>query len=402
MRLSYKFLLRLTPSQQAQASSLNGSCRFLFNEGLTFAKSAWVEKRHQLAWRDLAGRLNDLKAKFPWLDETPTQTLHQALWDLDHSLKSLYAATLPSDSHPRFRFKKKSRGGTFRVSHGIVVGPALSRQIGTLFLPGLGWVKYRRPRPIGGKILYAVVKLNAEKWYVSLCCTDVPFPMPSPVQSAVGIDLGIASFATLSDGIRVESPRPLVKLARKLATAQRRLNKKEEHSRNWIKAKSKVSKVHARIPHVRWDFLHKASTRIVKNHAVVVMEKLDIRSMLSRQTQAAPCLGGRRRNSRGLNRAIGDQGWYQFQRLLRYKLESRKSALILVRPNHTSQTCSECGDCASGNRLTQSEFLCGRCGFATNADLNAAKNILAAGHVAKACGGTALWAPLKQETRNLE
>jgi putative transposase len=213
--------------------------------------------------------------------------------------------------------------------------------------------------------------------------------------------MGVKRFATLSDGSFIEPLSSFRKLEKKLAREQRKLSRKERFSKNWNKQREKVSQVHIKIADARNDFLHKVSTTISKNHAVVVLEDLRISNM-SKSAKGKKDNPGRNVKAKsGLNKAILDQGWSEFRRQLEYKETWLGGKVISVPPQYTSQTCPVCGCVASENRLTQAVFFCVHCGYRENADFVAASNILAAGHAVSACGDTGAIRLLAQESPRL-
>jgi putative transposase len=210
-----------------------------------------------------------------------------------------------------------------------------------------------------------------------------------PASSIVGIDVGVAQFATLSDGTVMPCAHSYRRHQQRLAFLQRRMSRKKKFSRNWVKAKARVQQLHHKIANLRRDHLHKASSAICKSHAVVVIEDLKVRNMSASAagTVDAPGRNGRNvRSKAGLNRSILDQGWHEFRRQLEYKQSWLGGWVVAVPPQNTSRTCSCCGHVAAGNRATQSKFECVECGHCENADLNAARNIQAAGHAVLAGG----------------
>jgi putative transposase len=172
----------------------------------------------------------------------------------------------------------------------------------------------------------------------------------------------------------------------RLKRLQRRLSRKQKFSRNWVKAKARIQKLQSHIGNVRRDHIHKTSHAISKNHAIVVVEDLRIRNMSASAAGTNEAPGRNGRAKAGLNRSILDQGWFEFRRQLDYKLDWRGGELLAVPAYNTSRTCSCCGNVAAENRQTQAVFQCVSCGYRANADTNAARNILAAGHAALACG----------------
>jgi putative transposase len=204
--------------------------------------------------------------------------------------------------------------------------------------------------------------------------------------SAIGIDMGVASFATFSDGTSVEPPNFFRKYEKKLKFRGRSLSRKKKFSNNWRKEKHRLNRVHKKIKDCSRDFLHKLTTDIGKNHALVVMEDLQVKNMSKSASGTVENSGKNVKAKSGLNKSILDQGWFEFRRQLEYKLTRRGGKLLLIPPQYTSQKCSHCGHIAKEHRKSQARFRCCNCSFEVNADCNAAINILAAGHAVIACG----------------
>jgi putative transposase len=176
------------------------------------------------------------------------------------------------------------------------------------------------------------------------------------------------------------------------------MSRKVKFSNNWKKAKRKVQNLHSRIANIRRDYLHKVSTTISKNHAMIVIEDLKVANMSKSASGTVSQHGHNVRAKSGLNRSILDQGWYELRRQLEYKQLWRGGQVLAINPAYTSQECACCGHAAKENRLLQSQFECQECGYTENADINGARNILAAGHAALTCGDMAvLGRPMKQE-----
>jgi putative transposase len=204
--------------------------------------------------------------------------------------------------------------------------------------------------------------------------------------SAIGVDVGIARFATLSDGTFLAPLNSFKRHQQRLAKYQRRMSRKVKFSNNWKKEKAKVQKVHTAIANARKDFLHKATTPISQNHAMVAIEDLQVGNMSRSSKGTAEQHGKRVKQKAALNRAILDQGWSEFRRQLEYKMQWSAGMLIAVRAHHTSQTCPDCGHVAADNRRTQSLFLCVASGYTQNADVVGAMNVLERGKRLLACG----------------
>ena len=172
----------------------------------------------------------------------------------------------------------------------------------------------------------------------------------------------------------------------RLARYQRRMSRKVKFSSNWKKAKAKVQKIHTGIANARKDFLHKATTTISQNHALVCIEDLQVKNMSRSSKGNSEQHGKKVAQKSGLNRSILDQGWGEFKRQLAYKVQWHGGILLAVPPHHTSQTCPCCGNVSKDNRLTQAKFLCVDCGYENHADVVGAINVLERGYRLLACG----------------
>jgi putative transposase len=247
-----------------------------------------------------------------------------------------------------------------------------------IFLPKLGWLRYRNSRKVLGEVKNVTVTFSAGKWFVSIQ-TEREVAQPTPKGGAVGIDMGTKRFATLSDGTFYAPLNSFKRHETALRKAQQSLSRKVKFSNNWKKAKAKVQKIYARIANVRRDFLHKTSTAICKNHAIVCIEDLRVRNMSKSAAGTVDAPGKNVRAKSGLNKSILDQGWYEFRRQLAYKLAWNGGHLIIVPPHNTSRTCPNCGHVSADNRRTQAKFACMACGYENHADVVGAINILSRG-----------------------
>jgi putative transposase len=255
---------------------------------------------------------------------------------------------------------------------------------------GLGWIKFRKSRDILGTVKNCTIGFDGGHWFISFQ-TERQIETPKhPSSSMVGLDLGVTRFFTLSDGT-VEEPVSSFKTHQhRLAKAQRALSRKVKFSANWKKQKVRINRIHTRIANVRRDTLHKTSTTLSKNHAMIVIEDLKVSNMSRSAKGTAEDPGTKVAAKSGLNRSILDQGWHEFRRQLTYKQDFRGGEVLAVPAHHTSQTCPTCQHVSAENRKTQACFECVDCGFSENADLVGAVNIKARGHRVLACGETAL------------
>ncbi|WP_038168305.1 RNA-guided endonuclease TnpB family protein [Thiomonas sp. FB-Cd] len=384
---AFKYELMATGEQQRQMRRFAGSCRVVFNEALALQKTRHERGEQKLgyaglckeltAWRNGAPLPSGRVA--PWLAEAPIHPLQQALKDLDRAYTHFFAkrADFP-------RFKKKGQGASFRYPDPKQI--KLDAGNSRIALPKLGWLRYRNSRDVLGAVRNVTVSSSGGTWFVSIQTErEVEQPIPSATR-AIGIDVGIARFATFSDGAFLPPLNSFRTHAVRLARYQRAMSRKVQFSKNWHKAKRRVQTLHTRIANARRDDLHKATTTISQNHAMVWIEDLQVRNM-SRSaagTAERPCRNVRAKS--GLNKSILDQGWAEFRRQLDDKLQWSGGWLVAVPPHNTSRTCPDCGHIAADNRRTQAQFRCVACGYANHADVVGAMNILARGHRVAACG----------------
>jgi putative transposase len=387
---AFKYELRPDGQQKRHLARFAGSCRVVFNEALRLqqthheAGGQFINyvalAKHLTAWRNGAPLPSGRIA--PWLKEAPVHPLQHALKDLERAYKNFFAkrAAFP-------RFAKKGRKDSFRYPDPKQI--KFDQGNSRLFLPKLGWLRYRNSRDALGVVKNATVSLSGGKWFVSIQ-TEREVEQPTPqASSGIGIDVGITRFATMSDGTFLAPLDSFKKHEERLARYQRKMSRKTKFSSNWKKAKAKVQRIHARIGNARRDYLHKATTTISKNHAMVCIEDLQVRNMSRSAAGTIEKPGKNVRAKSGLNKAILDQGWFEFRRQLDYKLAWAGGWLIAVPPQNTSRTCPACGHVSAANRQTQAQFACVECGFGENADVVGAINILARGHRVAACGESA-------------
>jgi putative transposase len=357
-----------------------GACRFVYNQALAWQKAQYEkDPNNKFSYATLANLLPSWK-KDPastWLVDSPSQTLQQALKNLETGYRNFFAkrADFP-------RFKRKGQGDSFRYPQGCKLEQGNNR----VYLPKLGWMRYRNSRAVLGEVKNITVSQKNGKWFASIQTEREAEQAVHPSNSVAALDLGIAQFATLSTGEVFAPINSLRTKQARLARYQRAMSHKVKFSKNWLKAKSKVSKLHSTIANIRKDYLHKTSTTISKNHAIIAIEALKVGNM-SKSVKGTTDKKGRNVKAKsGLNKAILDQGWFEFRRQLEYKQAWLGGQVIAVPPQYTSQKCACCGHTEKANRTTQAKFECVACGHAENADINAARNILAAGLAVLACG----------------
>ncbi len=376
---SFQYELRPDGQQTRQMRRFVGACRFVFNKALALQQERRAAGEKKLTYAQLCQTLMVWKKQpeLLWLNDAPSQPLQQALKNLERAYTNFFEkrAAFP-------RFKKKGQSESLRYPQGV----QLDQANGRIFLPKLGWIRLRLSRPVVGTLKNVTISLRTGKWFVSIQTErEVEQPVPQAT-SAIGIDMGIARFATFSDGDFLAPLNSFKRHQVRLARYQRRMARKVKFSNNWKKAKAKVQKIHTCIANCRNDFLHKATAAISQNHALVCIEDLQVSNM-SKSAQGSKDKPGKNVKAKsGLNRSIMDQGWHEFRRQLMYKLEWAGGMLVAVPPHNTSRTCPCCGHISPENRRTQAKFLCVQCGYQNHADMVGAMNILERGLRLLACG----------------
>ena len=393
IKKAYKFRLKPNAEQLSQLHHYVGACRFLWNKILAMNLDR-LAAHQSLIWyheADFWSKLWKRSEDYAFLKEVPAHCLQQKLKDLDKAFRDAFDKTQPLKRLPNFKKRGLNDSIRFPDPKQFLID---NRRIK---LPKLGWIGFVKSQDIAGDLRNATISRIAGDWYISI---QVEQEVLEPVHSsntAIGIDVGIAHFASLSDGRSIDSPHAYRSLEKILAKAQKKLAKKKRFSQNWRKLQKRIQKLHRKIANCRHDFLNKLSTLLSKSHALIVLEDLKISNMSKSAKGSIDAPGTNVKAKSGLNKSILDQGWGEFKRQLEYKLDWLGGILVKVNPKHTSQRCNVCGHTEKGNRLSQSEFKCLACGHLENADINAAKNILAAGHAVLACGETGLPDSMKQE-----
>lgn len=374
----YRFRLYPTPEQEARLRQWEGALRFLWNIMLEQRLHAYgrckVDRKYPNGVSQ-SREVTELRAMLPWLDDVPRSACTKVVNDLESAWQRCFARL---GERPRFKTKGRhamgvveSKGGKFRIEG--------SRLDGALVFPKLGSVRAVVHRPLNGTPKRAAIVRDGDQWFVSVMVErEVPDPAPSTLPP-VGVDRGVAAILATSDGRTVSNPHIGERLQPRVARAQRAAARKQKGSNNQQKARAKVARLQRKARRQREHFLHGLSLDLAKNHGTVVMEKLNVQGMTASAAGTVEEPGTNVRQKAGLNRAILDAGWGRLALFTRYKLAERGGRLIEVPAAYSSQTCGACGVIDAESRRSQSEFRCTVCGYENNADVNAARVILARG-----------------------
>ncbi len=370
------FVYKLKPiaSQERKFRQYAGVCRLVYN--LALEQRAIWGKSHGCNFYTAASDLKDLRAEFDFVREVSQTAQTQALRDLDTAFKNFYARRSGFPS-PR----KKKLNDTFRFVGREVHVRKVSRRWSEVRLPKIGWVKFRDTRPLRGEIRNATISLTPLGWHISIMC-QYEIDDPTPIDRCVGIDRGVVVPMMLSDGTSYTLPASMVSGNKLHRRVQRMTSRRKRGSKRWLKSVRRASKLKAKEARIRVHWQHEVTTAIAQNYGYVAMEALKTKNMTRSARGSLDEPGRMVKQKSGLNRVILNIGWFGLQQKLKYKLESQGGLLTLVNPAYTSQTCSKCKIVDKEGRKNQASFVCPSCGFACNADLNAAININNRGNTA--------------------
>jgi putative transposase len=361
VKRAYKYRFYPTPEQAEQLNRTFGCVRLVYNKALDERIRAYATGRRSISYAESSAALTEWKrgAELAFLNEVSSVPLQQALRHLHAAYTAFFAKRA---RYPRFKSKRKSRASAeytrsaFRWRDGQLTLAKMDAPLN---------IVWSRPLPDGTVPSTVTVSRDAAgRWYVSLLVEDPTVQPLPPVDTAVGVDAGLTSLVTLSTGEKVTNPRHERADRQRLAKAQRDLARKEKGSNNRAKARHKVARIHARIADRRRDHLHKLSTRLVRENQTVVIEDLTVRNMM--------------RNHR-LARAISDAAWSDLRAMLKYKAAWYGRTLVVIdRWFPSSKLCADCGQLTESLPLHIRTWQCS-CGATHDRDINAAKNLLAAG-----------------------
>lgn len=357
MILSHKIRLDPNNVQETYFRKAAGTSRFAYNWGLDQWKSRY-ESGETVTEASVRKTLTQLKKEdgYHWIGEVSSWVPKYAIKNLGLAFQNFFRRVRQGETPGYPKFKKRGVGDSFRIDNGGGIKVDGRR----IKIPTLGWARMRESLRFEGRVVQAVVSRSGEHWYVSIAVDVGDAFGESQAKGIIGLDLGIKDTITGSHGRKLNSPKPLRKMLKKLKFLQRSLSRKVKGSKNYEKAKRKVNRLHRKIANIRLDFLHKTSTRIVRRWKDVVIEDLNVSGMLKNHKLA---------------RAISDESWSELRRQLTYKVKMTGSRLWVVdRFYPSSKLCSSCGE-KSQFGLGTRNWTCDSCGSTHDRDVNAARNL---------------------------
>jgi putative transposase len=362
----YQTELDLNNEQRTACLQHAGASRFAYNWGLVRSIEVYRTTGKRPSAIDLHRELNALKkTDIPWAYEVSKCAFQEALRDLDNAYQHFFRRMkLKKQGKLKGKvgfpkFKKRSKAiGSFRLTGSITVFPDVVQlpRLGRLRLHEHGYI------PTDAKVLSATVSEKAGRWFVSIQVQeeqDTPIPTAT---TAIGVDLGIKTLATLSDGTLFENPRALKHAQKKLKRLERAKSRRKKGSKSRVKVRKAIAKTHARITNIRKDTTHKLTSHLAKNYALVAIEDLHVNGMLKNHKLA---------------QAVSDSNFGEIRRQLEYKAAWQGSHVVVIdRFYPSSKTCSGCGSVKLELKLSERTFVCEHCGLVIDRDVNAAINLL--------------------------
>jgi putative transposase len=360
MQKAYKYRVSPTKGQQRIINKMFEECRWLYNKALATRKSAWEERQESLRLYDTINLLPAWKAERPSLKIVHSQVLQNVQVRVDLAFKAFFRRIKAGEEPGYPRFKGSGRYDSITYPQ---YGNGARLEGNTLILSKIGSIKVILHRPVESRIKTVTLRRSATgKWYVSFSVETEPQPLALS-EAAIGVDVGLSSFATLSSGEKIANPRFFRSEEHELKKVQRKLSKAEKGTPERAKRRKVVSRVHERITNRRWNFAHQESRKLIARFGILAFEDISAGGMLKNH-----CLA----------KSIADAAWNQFVLVTTSKAEEAGRRVVLVDPRHTSQRCSRCGQLVRKD-LSVRVHACPVCGLVIDRDENASINILALG-----------------------
>lgn len=365
---AYRYRFYPTPEQEQLLRCTLGCVRLVYNKALHTRTEGWYERQERVDYKQTSGILTQWKKQedLQFLNEVSCVPLQQGLRNLQKAFTNFWAGRA---KYPNF--KKKRSGGSAEFTRS-----AFKWKGGQLWLAKCSEplpIHWSRTLPKGCEPSTVTVRLDARaRWFISLLVEEPTVQSLPRIEKAVGIDAGITSLIATSDGEHIANPKYFKRLKCKLRQAQKALSRKVKDSNNREKARHQVARIHAKVADARCDFLHKLTTRLVRENQTIAVEDLAVKNMMKNHKLA---------------QAIADASWSELVRQLEYKCQWYGRTLVKIdRWFPSSKRCHHCGHVVDKLPLDVREWTCPECRTYHNRDINAAQNILAAGLAVIVCG----------------
>jgi putative transposase len=382
LRKTFKYKLNPTPQQERELEGALDLCCWLYNVALEHRKTAFERRHVSISRYEQEAELKEIRAEFPEYAAIHSHVLQDVLARLDKTYQAFFRRVKAGEKagYPRFRSRSRYNSLTYKE-----FGNGAALDNGFLILSKIGRIAVRWSRTIEGTPKTVTVWREADGYYVCFSCADIPIePLPATGQET-GIDVGLASFATLSTGEHIVNPRHYRKAERRLKTAQRCVSRRKKGSHRRRKAVTCLARAHLKVQRQRRDFHHKEALKLVQQHDTIYLEDLQVANLV--------------RNHR-LAKSISDASWARFRAILEAKAAYAGRRVVAVPPAYTSQDCSGCGRRVRKS-LSMRTHVCPNpdCGLVLDRDENAARNRERAGQALR--GGVAVAASENRESVGL-
>lgn len=385
MMKSFKYRIYPTRKQSSALQWTLDRCRELYNAALQERREAWKMSKVKISAFDQINDLPEIKHEIrPEYQEIGAHVLQDVIKRVDKAYKGFFSRLKKGQTlgYPRFQGRDRYDSFTFPDLQGWKLIPG-EKGKDKLALSGIGHIKIKLHRPVEGKIKTTTIKREGDQWYVVFACEVERVPQLAYSDEAIGIDLGLKTFATLSNGATIENPRYFRKGEKKLAKAQQALARKKRGSKRRKKAVKAVARAHRKVRNQRRDFHHKESHNLVRCYETIVFEDIQPANLSKapkpKQDENGKYLPNGASAKGGLNKSILDAGWSTFIAMCEYKAECAGLTVLRVDPKYTSQICSGCGVKGPHKDLSERTHTCSSCGHVLDRDHNAALNILKRG-----------------------
>jgi len=363
MRKTFKYRIYPTKKQRSIMELMLEECRWLYNQFLYERKTKWEQNKLNISCYDQNNSLKNMKLQRPSLSLVHSQVLQDISKRVDLAFRAFFRRCKSGEKPGYPRFKGKGVYDSFTYPQYNIKSPSF-RFIDDnhIKLAKIGMVKTKKHRKVLGNMKICIVrKTSTGKWFICISCNDVSTKKLKSNKKTIGIDVGIKSFAVLSDGTKIDNPKFLKHEEKSLAKSQRKHSKKKTK-----RTRKVISRIHERIKNKRSDFCHKQAHSLISEYGLICVEDLSIKNML---------VTGKKKK---LSKSILDAAWGLFLGLLSFKAESAGRTVVKVNPAYTTQDCSGCGN-RKVMKLSEREYECPVCGLCMDRDLNAARNVLSVG-----------------------